>query len=464
MDNLILQKVKDLIDKNDKIGIAVGKNPTIDAMAAGLTLYLGLQDYGKSPAIASGSQPLVEHSSLVGIDKVKGSFESGGEAGTASGDLVVSFPYREGEIEKVSYTIEGGFLNIVVKAGQQGLTFSESDVKFRRGGQGAGAGTDGAPSLLFIVGTPRLSDLGQLFDTEALKNTAIVNIDNSTDNQGYGDIPAVSPDVPSVSEMVGGLLFYLGIDVNEDMAQNLMYGINDGTNNMQDPRVSYATFELVANLMKKGANRAQQRPQQPRPSQGMPQQQAPYPQRQQPNPAQRLQGQYPQPQYPRPPRDTGSRSAGQMPRPGGYQQRPPMMPRNTMPDPYAAQMPPMPGQYDPYAGMPQPGGYNQGMPPMPRPAGPRSGGQQQGIDQSQFGQPQSGMQYGGPDYTQQENMQPEMPRRDAPQQNQGNRDAGQRFGGGQRHNNQPRRDQGQQRKPPSDWLTPKVYKGSSDVE
>ena len=442
MDNLILQKIKDLIDKNDKIGIAVGKNPTIDTMAAALSLYLGLQDYGKNPSIASGSQPLVEHSSLVGIDKVKSNFESGGGEATASGDLVVSFPYREGEIEKVSYTIEGGYLNIVVKAGQQGLTFQESDVKFRRGG--ASTGGAGAPSLLFIVGTSRLSDLGALFDTEALKNTAIINIDNSTDNQGYGDIPAVSPDVASVSEMVAGLLYYLGIDVNEDMAQNLMYGINDGTNNMQDPRVSYSTFELVANLMKKGANRQQQRPQ-ARPAQGLPQQPQ-YPQRPQGMPNRYPaggQGQYPRPQMPR---------QQQMPRPGGYQQRPPMMPRNPMPDPYTSQGPQFPGQYDPYGGMPQPGDFGQGTPPMPG-AG------------SRFGRPQprQATQYGSPDYTQQENMQPEMPRRDAPQQNQGNRDAGQRFSG-QRHSNQPRRDQGQHRKPPSDWLTPKVYKGSSDVE
>src|SRR4051812_17044404 len=129
MDNSTLQKIKDLIDRNDKIGIAVGKNPTIDAMAAALTLSLGLQDYGKQAAVASASQPLVEHSSLVGIDRVKGSFDGG----SASGDLVVSFPYREGEIEKVSYTIDTGYLNIVVKAGEQGLTFSESDVKFKQG-------------------------------------------------------------------------------------------------------------------------------------------------------------------------------------------------------------------------------------------------------------------------------------------------------------------------------------------
>lgn len=366
MDNVTLQKIRELIDKNDKIGIAVGKNPTVDTMASALTLSLGLSEYGKRAPVASASQPLVEHSSLVGIDKVKSGFE--GEGG---GDLVVSFPYHEGEIEKVSYTIDSGYLNIVVKAGEQGLTFNEADVKFRRGGSGA-------PSLLFIVGTSRLSDLGPLFDPEALKNTQIVNIDNKPDNQGFGDVSAVMPHVASVSELIADLLYYLGIDLTQDMAQNLMNGIADGTNNMQDPRVSYTTFELVANLMKKGASRVQTPPPPPMPR--------PEPRMPQPPYMQRSQGQQPQP-FPRP---------SMMPRPGQMPQRPPMPPR---------QNPPMP--------RPQPQSYQQ-----PNESGSQFGGQ----DMNQQGSQQSN--------TQQDTQ---------------------------------RRDRGQDRKPPSDWLQPKVYKGSSNV-
>ena len=117
MDTNLQARVSELLQKNDKIAVAVGKNPSIDDMAAALSLFLGLNKLGKKVFIASSSQPLVEHSSLVAIDRVKGSFEGDG------GDLIVSFPYREGEIEKVSYTIEGGLLNIVVKAGEQGLQF-----------------------------------------------------------------------------------------------------------------------------------------------------------------------------------------------------------------------------------------------------------------------------------------------------------------------------------------------------
>ena len=67
----------------------------------------------------------MEVSSLVGIDKVKKSFNGG-----ANGDLTVTFPYKEGEIEKISYTLEEGKLNILVKAGENGLSFNEKDVEF----------------------------------------------------------------------------------------------------------------------------------------------------------------------------------------------------------------------------------------------------------------------------------------------------------------------------------------------
>ena len=105
------------------------KNPSVDEMAAALSLYLSFKNLGKNLTIATPKKPLVEVSSLVGIDEVKTHFRNLG------GDLVVSFPYKEGEIEKVSYTRDDNFLNIVVKAGEKGLNFSEKDVKFTRGSQ-----------------------------------------------------------------------------------------------------------------------------------------------------------------------------------------------------------------------------------------------------------------------------------------------------------------------------------------
>lgn len=250
MDNTAQHAIKDILASNDTLAIAVGRNPGVDEMGAALALYLSLKTSGKHVSIATPNQPLVEVSSLVGIDKVKTQFENSG------GDLIVSFPYKEGEIDKVSYTLEEGYLNIVVKAGQAGLSFTEKDVQFKRGGSSL-------LPVLFVVGTPRLSDLGNLFNAEALKNTTIINIDNNQDNQGFGDIVMVSPSSSSVSEIIANLLLSGEFPVDLDIAQNLLAGIGQGTSNFQKPNTTALAFEVAGSLMKKGAMR-------PKPTQSKP--------------------------------------------------------------------------------------------------------------------------------------------------------------------------------------------------
>lgn len=241
MENIAFRQLKEVVDKSNSIGIVVGKDPSIDQMAAALALYLSFTQSGKNVSIASASQPTVELSSLVGINKVKNNLS------TAGGDLVVSFPYKEGEIDKVSYTLENNFLNIIVKAGAQGLSFSERDIQFTK--------PTGAVELLFVVGTPRLSDLGPLYDVAGLKNATVVNLDCSSENQGFGDIVLVSPKLSSASEIVANVLYSLNFQVNQDIAQNLLNGISSATENFQSSNTSSMAFEMVGNLLKSGATR-----------------------------------------------------------------------------------------------------------------------------------------------------------------------------------------------------------------
>jgi hypothetical protein len=249
MDNQAHQKIKDLLSRHNHIGIIFAKNPTVDHAAAGLSLYLGIRQMGKQAVIASPTQPLVEISNLVGIDKVKNNL------GTEGGDLTVAFPYKDGEIEKVSYTLENGFLNIVVKAGDKGLSFQEKEIQFKRGGK--------VPPLIFFVGVPRLTDLGNLFNPDAFKDTTIVNIDNRPDNQGFGEIVLVSPKFSSVSEQIAHLLTQLEgqVAIDQDIAQNLLTGIAQATNDFQDQKTSYLAFEMAGVLMRKGATRQRVSPQ-----------------------------------------------------------------------------------------------------------------------------------------------------------------------------------------------------------
>lgn len=236
-----LNKLNEFLQTHKSIAVVAPRDPSADQMAAALSLYLSLSLSGRQVSISMPETPLVELSHLVGIDKVKT------QLGGASGDLVVSFPYKEGEIEKVSYTLEDGFLNIVVKAGELGFSFDQKDVKYVR--------PTAAQDLLFIVGASRLSDLGNLFDPEALKNTSVVNIDNSPQNQGFGDLVMVSSKLSSVSEQVASIILGLNLPMDPDISQNLLEGIKSATNNFQGPNTSSLAFEMAGVLMRSGARR-----------------------------------------------------------------------------------------------------------------------------------------------------------------------------------------------------------------
>lgn len=237
MDNNLFQRLKELIDANQNFGIVVSANPTFDQMAAALGLYLSLKQMNKNASVVCPTDIPVELSSLVGIDKVQKTF------GGVGGDLVVSFPYKEGEIEKVSYDVDGGKLRIVVKAGAQGLSFNQSDVNFQQGGA--------APSVLFFIG---VADAG----SAKQEGVTMVNIDNKSNNTKYGDIVHVDSKFTSLSEEIADFLTLLEpqIELDVDSSQNLLSGILSATNDFQNGQGSYLAFEMAGILMKKGAVRS----------------------------------------------------------------------------------------------------------------------------------------------------------------------------------------------------------------
>lgn len=236
-----IQRLREIFDKESSFAIVVGGDYTIDEMGASLSLYLTLSSLGKDVSVISTKQPLVEVSNLVGIDRVKSGYES------KNGDLVVSFPYQGDEIGKVSYTLEAGFLNIIVKPKENALSFGENDVLFRRSGE--------TPRVLIAVGVKRLSELSPIFNIEALKDTTIINIDKAGNNEGFGDIVMIGQSASSVSEQVANVMLTLAYPIDPDVAQNLLSGIVYATSDFQSSMTSSLAFEMAGILLRSGAVR-----------------------------------------------------------------------------------------------------------------------------------------------------------------------------------------------------------------
>jgi hypothetical protein len=239
MDNILQNKniLSTLISENQSVGIVVSEKQNADVLAAALSLHLIFQDSGKSSQIVSRTDPTVEFSSLVGIDQLKKNF------GGVTKLLTVSFPYNDGDIEKVSYNIEGDKLNVNLFAEEKGIRFSESDIKYIRQGS--------SPQLIFTIGIENPAELEGL--TEGSSKT--INIDNSVANSLYGDVVLVDSSYSSISEIVARLSLDLNLQIEFDVAQNLLDGITFGTNNFSSPKTSGTAFEMAGVLIQKGAVR-----------------------------------------------------------------------------------------------------------------------------------------------------------------------------------------------------------------
>ncbi len=240
MDSIAQNKnnLQSILSQAPALGIIASEKQDVDILSAALSLHLIFQDSGKTSQVVSKKEPIVEHSFLVGVDQLRKSFGGG-----ASKNLTVSFPYVEGEIEKVSYNIEGDRLNVNLFGTSQGITFDEKAIRYIREGS--------SPQVIVTIGIQNPQELEGLVESGA----QIINIDNTVSNALFGNVVMVDPAYSSLSEVVARIAFDMGYVVEFDVAQNLLDGILHATNNFTSSKTSPLAFEMAGLLMQKGAIR-----------------------------------------------------------------------------------------------------------------------------------------------------------------------------------------------------------------
>jgi hypothetical protein len=213
-----------LLDSARSVAILLPRNPSIDGAAAALALKLSLEQSGKTVFIAAPDPVTVEFNRLVGVNTITQDF--------GKRDLVISFPGQTEMVDKVSYNVDRGELQLVVtpKAGTPGL--DPSKLKFIAGGQQA--------DLLILIGTDNLQDLGQIYD-EAKENLTSIPMYPITGNH--------------LSHQVLQIMKSLKLPLNGDIASNLLSGLEHSTSMYQTPDVTPEIFETAALLMRQGARR-----------------------------------------------------------------------------------------------------------------------------------------------------------------------------------------------------------------
>jgi hypothetical protein len=271
MDNALqanIKKVSETLSRYRSGVIAVQANPSLDGLAAATSLYLALTKMGKDVSIACAGNPSAD---LIGMDKFQNSLASGGN------HLVISFPYHEGAIDKVDYSIAGDSFNLIIVPNADTARINPKDVKFSY--------TGGKVEFVITIDAPNLNSLGQLYaeNQGEFQGKTIVNIDRHLINNGFGTVNLVNKQASSTSELVLAVIRDMNVEMDKDMATNLYSGIVAATNNFSSYSVNPMTFEAAAFLMKHGAVKKPVQQQPPKPNGfppagfGMPQQNAPLP-------------------------------------------------------------------------------------------------------------------------------------------------------------------------------------------
>lgn len=240
-DQLSLTSLQDNLTKAKNILVLFPLNPTLDKAAASLALFLSLKKQGKQVLVACPSAMTVGFNRLFSIDKVTDKI--------GNRNLIISFAYLKDSIEKVSYNIENDKFNLVVepKPGFEPLQTDKVSYAY--------AGTEA--DLIFVVGASKIEELDRLYfnETKTFNNAQTVNLDYKRTNTRFGKINLVDNEAASCSEIVADLVKKLGLFLDQDIATNLLMGIEANTSNFQSPETSAKTFAAAAWCLENGAKK-----------------------------------------------------------------------------------------------------------------------------------------------------------------------------------------------------------------
>ena len=242
MDNTNSQLKKTIKALNDGKSylICLTQNPSDDSIAAATSLYLGLSKNGKSASIVCSDEI---KSNLIGADKIKGDIAVSGD------NLIITFPYTEGAIDKIDYYIQGDKFNISIQPSSTKTRLSEKDVEFSQSG--------GDVDYIILLDADSLKRLGFIYseNEKFFKDKRIINIDRHITNSYFGETNYIEKSSSSTSELVYNLLDQLKVKIDKDIATNLYYGITTSTNNFSSFSVTAKTLETAAQLLRLGASK-----------------------------------------------------------------------------------------------------------------------------------------------------------------------------------------------------------------
>jgi nanoRNase/pAp phosphatase (c-di-AMP/oligoRNAs hydrolase) len=233
-----------LLSSAKSILVLLPSKPYFDQVAAGLSLYLALKGHKESMIYCSNPM-IVEFNRLIGVQKINT------EIGNKNLNIKIQ-GYNAEDIEKVSYDVFEGELNlsIVPKAG----ILAPKKEQIVLGYSGISADT------VVLVGGANETHFPTLTSKE-LEGVKLIHIGTRALNTENGrPVLSFARPASTVSELVATLLVEGGFEMDQDIATNLIMGIEEGSHEFKGPEVTADTFQTVAVLLRAGGQRMPERP------------------------------------------------------------------------------------------------------------------------------------------------------------------------------------------------------------
>lgn len=236
------QQIHELLKKGNKIVIVLPKNPSTDAIASGLGLFLSLEKMKKMVRVVCNQFELPPyHQFLPKSQEILSDL-------TALRKFIIHLDLSKTKVKELSYDMTDDKLNIYItpKSGffdPRDISTSASKYEY---------------DLIFVLDSPDLESLGDVYDENAefFYHTPVVNIDHKPSNEYYGQVNLVDLVATSTSEIVFELVKEFKENVmNEYIATSLLTGIISKTKSFQSATVTPKSLAIASHLIEQGARR-----------------------------------------------------------------------------------------------------------------------------------------------------------------------------------------------------------------
>ncbi|MBI3305479.1 hypothetical protein HYZ80_04115 [Candidatus Parcubacteria bacterium] len=239
MDPNLQSQFTELIARSQRILIFPKPSSRGEEIAAGLALGLYLDRQGKEAAVIVTVPAKL--SFLPQPKQVMTEVEAG-----MDDEFIIRLNTSTKDVAELHYEKTDHSLDIYLRA--KDGRFEPTDISFPE--------TNPAADLVITVGVPDLDSLGETFkrDPDLFFSHPIINIDQRSENEQFGELNVIEPGVASVAEIVMQLITASAI--TPEIATCLLASLMLATRNFQLAAATPATLNRAARLVDHGAERA----------------------------------------------------------------------------------------------------------------------------------------------------------------------------------------------------------------